>query len=142
MSTLEEATTAPHRYIRAYVAAVAVPTVVVCVVAIAVGFNFSRIPAPIERGMIFPMAINPLSWGLWNALYVALHRRWRMSLGVFGAVLPLILIPAGVVVAHKLEMSFVTTAGAILVLVPVMAVYFVVWHYAVGFLNRLIGLPG
>ncbi len=140
MSNTAGATTARHPYIRAYLAGVAIPTVVVCVVAIVVGFNFARTPVSIERAMIFPMAINPLAWGVWNALYVALHERWRTSLGVFGAVLPLLLVPAGVAVARELELAFVSTAGAILVLVPVMAAYFVLWTYGVGFLNRLVGV--
>ncbi len=130
----------PHPLVRAYMAGVVVPTVTVFAVAIVVGRYFSQIPAPIERAMIFPMAINPLLWGVWNALYIALQRVERLTLGWHGAVLPLLLIPAGVVMAHQLDMSFVTTKGGALVLVPTMVAYFVLWKYVVGFLNRLVGL--
>ena len=33
---------------------------------------------PLERALIFPMAVVPNVWGLWNVLYLALRHRVRM----------------------------------------------------------------
>ena len=129
-----------HRFLRAYMAGVVAPTVVVCAAAIVAALCFDRIPASIERGMMFPMAINPFAWGVWNALYVTKHRSWRISLGWYGALLPVLLIPAGVAVAHVLDLSFVTTTGVLEVLPPTTLAYFMLWKYVVGFFNRVVGL--
>ena len=129
-----------HRFVRAYMAGVVAPTIVVCAAAIVVAFYFDQVPTSVERAMILPMAINPVAWGLWNVLYVATHRAWRISLGSYGAFLPVLLIPAGVAVAHTLDLSFVTTKGALEVLPPTALAYFVLWKYVVGFFNRVVGL--
>jgi hypothetical protein len=135
-------TTLPHPLLRAYMAGVAVPSLVVCAAAVVVALRFSAIPSSVERAMIFPMALNPFIWGAWNALYVALRRRWRIPIGWFGALLAILLILAGVVLAHMLAVSFVTTRGAAFVLVPIAAAYFVLWKYVVAMLNRLLGASG
>ena len=121
-------------------AGVVTPTIVVCAVAIVVGFRFTQIPRDVERAMVFPMAIIPLTWGAWDALYVGIRRTWPVPLGRFGALLPLLLIPAGVVLAHGLGLTFVTMRGALIALPPTMVAYFVLWKYVVGFLNRFVGV--
>jgi hypothetical protein len=45
----------------------------------------SRAPAGLERAIAFPMAVVPNLWGIWNALYLALGSRGRISIGIFGA---------------------------------------------------------
>ena len=51
----------------------------------------------LERALIFPMAFVPNLWGLWNAIYVAVHRHQpAWPLGLHGALLVLFLVPAGV----------------------------------------------
>jgi len=127
-------------FLRAYVAGVALPSVVVCAVAVVVAFRFSAIPSSVERAMIFPMAINPFAWGAWNALYISLRRRSRIPIGWFGALLAILLIASGVALAYTLAVPFVTARGAALVLLPTAAAYFVFWNFVVARLNRLLGV--
>jgi hypothetical protein len=97
------------------------------------------IPIPIERAIAFPMAVVPNLWGVWNILYTAGHgRRW--SLGLHGAVLPLLLMPAGLLLAKHLGISFVTWPLAATFAPVGVAVYYLVWKYIVGFLNQTLGL--
>src|SRR5437879_8785581 len=70
-----------HIYLRAYMAGIVVPTVFLLVVAAV--FTIARyvynIPVPVERVIVFPMAVVPNAWGLWNVLFVALRSRDRKS---------------------------------------------------------------
>src|SRR6185369_8712553 len=79
-----------HPYLRAYMAGIFVPTLVV-LVGVTV-FTIARyeyhFSVPVERLMIFPMAIVPNLWGLWNMLFVASHPRTHLSIGFHGALLP------------------------------------------------------
>ncbi|HTM36425.1 MAG TPA: hypothetical protein VL156_06730 [Terriglobales bacterium] len=136
---MSDNTTLPHPFLRAYMAGVAVPSLVVSAAAVVVALRFSAIPSSVERAMIFPTALNPFIWGAWNALYIALRRRWRIPIGWFGASLAILLIVSGVVLAHMLGLTFVTIRGAALVVVPIAATYFVLWKYVVAMLNRLLG---
>ena len=76
-----------HTYLRAYMAGITVPTIFLLVVATV--FCIARyvydIPVPVERVIVFPMAVVPNLWGLWNMLYLALHSRVNMSIGLHGA---------------------------------------------------------
>ncbi len=80
-----------HIYLRAYMAGVVVPTIFLLVVATV--FTIARyiynIPVPVERVIVFPMAVVPNAWGLWNVLFVALRSRLQLSLGLHGALLPI-----------------------------------------------------
>lgn len=127
-----------HAYLRAYVAGLAVPSVVVFIVGIVVMAFFGSIPAQVERAMIFPMAINPAIWGLWNVLYILLPGPWRLPIAWHGAILAVILVPIGVAVARALSISFVTVCGAALVTAPTIIAYYVIWKYIVRFLNELV----
>jgi hypothetical protein len=133
-----------HPYLRAYLAGIAVPTVFL-LVAMAV-YTMVRyvyhMPVPIERVIVFPMAAVPNAWGLWNVLYVAFLARRHFSLGLFGGALPLLLMPAGYLVARLLEFPiphgvfFVVPFGIPIALI----VYYLVWKYFVGFLNAELGI--
>src|SRR4029453_12668380 len=96
-----------HPYLRAYLAGICVPTIFLLVVA--TGFTFLRyvynFPAPIERVIVFPMAVVPNVWGLWNILFVAWHRRLHLSLGLHGALLPFLLAPLGIAVTGLMNFS-------------------------------------
>src|SRR5688572_853670 len=92
----------PHPYLRAYMAGIVVPTIaLIAIMAVYVSqryyFEVSSqfvIPlpsAPLDRAIVFPLAVVPNLWGAWNMLYLALRRRVRWSLGLHGALLPLIL---------------------------------------------------
>ena len=131
-----------HPYLRAYMAGIAVPTPALLVAV--TGYTVFRIiyhyPVPVERFIVFPMAVVPNAWGLWNVLFVAWRRHVPLSLGLHGALLPILLAPLGLVVSALLNFSipgFVTHAFPILApLAPI--AYYLVWKYAVGFLNRVL----
>ena len=133
-----------HIYLRAYMAGIVVPTVFLLIVATAFTiaryvFNF---PVPVERVIVFPMAVVPNSWGLWNVLFVALRSRLQLSIGLHGALLPILLAPLGIVVANLLNFSIPSFAAhAFPILAPVaLLVYYFAWKYLVGFLNRVQGI--
>jgi hypothetical protein len=130
-----------HTYLRAYLAGIAVPTVFL--LAIMTGYCILRyvydFPVPVERVIVFPMAVVPNLWGLWNILFIALRSRLQLSLGLHGALLPILLAPLGMVVAGLLHfpapalISHVWPIAAPVALV----VYYFAWKYLVGFLNRV-----
>ena len=132
-----------HPYWRAYMAGIVVPTIVVLFGMFA--FVFARyvynIPLPIERVIVFPMAAVPNLWGLWNVLHLKLGR--PLSLGAFGAILPLILAPAGwlVTIAVNFPLPHIVLAGAPFALPIGIAIYYLVWKHVVGSLNAIVGLP-
>ena len=144
-----------HPYLRAYMAGIAVPTaflLVIMTVFILVRHVFA-VPIPIERMIVFPMAIVPNLFGAWNMLYVRLKRRRHVPIGVHGAFLPILLVPLGVTMAWALGFLRLTSQGfvwfeAVLVPytflaatfpVPVM-IYYLAWKYLVGYLNELLGI--
>jgi len=133
-----------HPYLRAYLAGIAVPTVFLLLVI--TGYTVIRyvwdVPIPIERVIVFPMAAVPNAWGLWNVLYRAFFAGRRVSLGVFGGALPLLLAPGGYVVTRLLGF---TVPHQVFVVAPFafpvgLIVYYLVWKYFVGFLNAELGI--
>jgi hypothetical protein len=133
-----------HPYLRAYMAGIAVPTVFLLAVMTAYTvlryvYNF---PVPVERFIVFPMAVVHNLWGLWNILFVAWRRRVPLSLGLHGALLPILLGPLGLVASALLKFSIPGFAAhAFPVLAPVaLIVYYFAWKYFVGFLNRVLDL--
>jgi hypothetical protein len=131
-----------HPYLRAYMAGVLLPRWVLLLALAAFLLTHFTEPGPagLERAFVFPMAIVPNVWGLWNVLYTLPALRGRISIGVFGALLPLILVPAGVALASVLGLGFYTARQAALGLPLAMAVYYLAWQYAVGFFNRIVEL--
>lgn len=133
-----------HTYVRAYLAGIAVPTVFLLVVMTAYTvlryvYNF---PVPVERVIVFPMAVVPNLWGLWNILFIAFRERLHLSLGLHGALLPILLAPLSIVVWSLLNFpipAFVAHAFPILAPIGLIA-YYLAWKYLVGFLNRVLGL--
>ena len=133
-----------HAYLRAYMAGIAVPTVFLLAVMTAYtvlryDYNF---PVPVERFIVFPMAVVPNLWGLWNILFFAWRRRVPLSLGLHGALLPILLGPLGLLASALLRFSIPGFAAhAFPVLAPVaLIVYYFAWKYFVGFLNRVLDL--
>jgi hypothetical protein len=131
-----------HIYLRAYMAGVTVPTVVVvfmlaCFVVLRFGYN---VQIPIERGLVFPLAIVPGLWGLWNMLYLVVRRHWRIPLGVHGALVPLFVASLALLNAFLLGFDIPRFA---LNIVPAgvavaMLAYYLLWKYLVGFFNRVL----
>ena len=140
-----------HPYLRAYMAGIVVPTMFLLVVATVdvyhryyfeVSSQFVLgIPAlPLDRALLFPMAIVPNAWGLWNMAHLALRSRVRLPLGVHGSLLVVLLMPAGVILAQTVD-AFTIQWGLALPMLPIgMAVYYLGWKYVVGFLNAEIGI--
>lgn len=133
-----------HPYLRAYLAGIAVPTVLL-LVAMTAYTTFRLVyhfPVPVERFIVFPMAVIPNAWGLWNVLFIAWRDRIRMSIGLHGAMLPFLLGPLGLVVATALNIPIPHYIVPYIPLAAVQAlvVYYLAWKYLVGFLNRVVGL--
>jgi hypothetical protein len=131
-----------HPYLRAYMAGIAVPTVFL--LFIFAFFCVARfvydVPYPVERVIIFPMALVPNLWGIWNMLFLSLHSRRHLPLGFHGAVLPLLAVPLGFVVAKALGFWIpVIFPTALAITLPwLLVVYYLTWKYFVGFFNRLL----
>jgi len=96
-----------HPYLRAYMAGVVVPTLflLVGVTAFTIARYVYEMPLAIERLIVFPMTIVPNLWGLWNILWVALLARRHVSLGVWGAILPFLLAPGGLLLARLFQFT-------------------------------------
>ena len=86
-----------HKYLRAYMAGIVVPTIVLLlgVTAFCIGRYVYDFSVPLERLMIFPMAVVPNLWGLWNMLFLASHSRTHLSIGIHGAIASLSPRPVG-----------------------------------------------
>ena len=141
----------PHPYLRAYMAGIVVPTLFLLVVMaiyayhryyfeVSSQFVLGLPGRPLERAIVFPMAVVPNAWGLWNMLRLALASRGRLSLGVHGALLVLVMMPGGVVLGRVLD-AFTIQWQYALPMVPIgMATYYLAWKYLVGFLNEEMGI--
>lgn len=144
-----------HPYLRAFLAGVFVPTLILPLML--TGFILLRLvlrtPVPIERGIIFPMALVPLLWGLWNMLWLASHGRTHLGAGLHGALLPFLLVPGGTAVGLGLGVltlgaTHVTWFGAVAfpyglvatAFTVALVVYYLAWKYIVGFVNRELGI--
>jgi hypothetical protein len=133
-----------HKYLRAYMAGIVVPTIVLLigVTAFCIARYAYNFPAPLERVMIFPMAVVPNLWGLWNMLFVASQSRTHLSIGFHGALLPLLLGPLGILLTRTLDFQlpiFTSHIFPVLALVGLTA-YYLLWKYLVSFLNRAVNL--
>jgi hypothetical protein len=95
---------------------------------------------PLERALLFPMAIVPNAWGAWNMLRLALRSRVRLPLGVHGSLLVLILIPGGVALAGVLDTFSIQMQFAVPMIPIGMGVYYLAWKYLVGPLNHEMGI--
>jgi hypothetical protein len=131
-----------HIYLRAYMAGVTVPTVLVvfmlaCFVVLRFGYN---LPIPIERFLVFPLAVVPVLWGLWNMLYIVVRKHWRIPLGLHGVLVPLI---AGPLALGNAFLAGFDISRSVLTIFPAgvgiaMLAYYLAWKYIVGFLNRVL----
>lgn len=144
-----------HPYLRAYMAGISVPTPFLLVVLTL--FSLARfiynMPVPIERVIIFPMAVIPNVWGLWNMLHLASRPRMRLPLGIHGAILPFILTPAGFLLGRFLGFLQFTGQGFVyfgilniqfthiaLIFPVAVIIYYLAWKYLIGALNQVVGI--
>jgi hypothetical protein len=144
-----------HPYLRAYMAGISVPTplLLVALTLFSIARFVYNIPIPVERVIIFPMAIIPNLFGAWNMLYVASRSRTHLPLGIHGAILPFVLAPAGYLLGLSLGFLKATSYGFIyfgvlevryvhvaVVFPVVLIVYYLVWKYLIAFFNRVAGI--
>ena len=144
-----------HPYLRAYMAGIAVPTILLLVamsVFLVVRIVY-KIPVPIERILVFPMALVPNLFGLWNMFYVWLRPRRHLPIGFHGALLPFIIVPVALTIATSLGFLAVTSQGLVLFQAVTihysfagvgflcgLIIYYLVWKHLVGFFNELLGI--
>ena len=132
-----------RRYLRAYMAGSVLPTMFLLVAMVA--FTMIRyvynVPIPIERVIVFPMALIPNLWGLWNMLYVWLRQHRNIPIGLHGALLVGLIVPAGIGVAKLLGFSLPYRFLAVIGPVAALSVYYLLWKYVVKFLNELVEIP-
>ena len=125
-------------------AGIAVPTafLLVAMTAFTIARLMYRIPVPIERFIVFPMAIVPNLWGVWNILYVGTLARRHFPIGVFGAVLPLILAPLGYLLTRAIDFAIPSVVFQVFpIAFPIgIAIYYLAWKFLTGSLNDLLGI--
>ena len=112
-----------------------------------------EVPVPIERVIVFPMALIPNLFGVWNMLYVGLRSHSRLvdrRAWCTAAVCP---HPVGPHTGHRTRIVQIDQDGVeafqavrlpfstgVFVLPVVVVVSYLVWKYIVGFLNDLVGI--
>jgi hypothetical protein len=144
-----------HPNLRAFLAGVFVPTLILpgmLGLFLVVHYAFQQ-SFPVERGLVFPMALLPALWGLWNVIWKWSHPTTHLSLGAHGAILPLLMLPAGALIASCLGILALGASGVIwfqvvhvpyALIAPVfaagLAVYYLVWKHVVGFVNQTLGV--
>src|SRR5437899_5681279 len=142
-----------HPYLRAYMAGIAAPSVALLIALTT--FILTRlvfhVPIPIERVIIFPMAVIPSAFGVWNIVYVwsRPHRGW--PIGFHGALLPFISVGLGSV--YTIYGGFLTAGPqgvtwfeaisvpySLLVIwfLGAMGVYYFVWKYVIGVIEQVL----
>ncbi len=131
-----------HPYLRAYLAGIALPTMFLLLAITFFAFyrSTSQVPIKIERVIIFPMAIVPNLWGLWNMLYVFLQSRRRFSIGWYGAVLPWLLAPLGYALQRGVDIMVWTPATFAIGFPVALVAYYLAWKYVVSFFNEVVGV--
>lgn len=140
-----------HPYLRAYMAGIVVPTLVLLVLVaidawqkfyfeVSNQFVIPLSSRPLDRALLFPMAVVPNVWGLWNMLFLRYRERLPLSLGLHGALLVPLLIPGGIALAGVFDEFTIQWQFALPMLPIGMALYYLAWKYAVAFLNAEVGI--
>lgn len=144
-----------HPYVRGYMAGIVVPTLFLLLVMSGyfVLRFVMRVPVPMERAIVFPMAGVPNLWGAWNALYVWSRKGRHLPIGVHGAILVLLIAPTAFLLGTSLHflsagggmityfkafrVDYVSVAVGVCVM---MVIYYLAWKYFVNFFNELLGV--
>jgi len=130
-----------HPYLRAYMAGIALPTMVVPIVIAGLSLQHpTGHPFHIEDVLIFPIGLVPNAWGLWNMLYVRLKTRREIPIGLYGAALVLAVAPAAFAIQLALG-KFLWTPGLFAIGLPLaLGGYYLAWKYVVARLNDILGI--
>ena|SRR5580704_10459513 len=144
-----------HPYLRAYMAGIVAPSValLIALTLFILARLVCQIPFPIERVIIFPMAVIPSAFGIWNIVYVWSRPHRSLPIGLHGALLPLILVTIGSVSAVYGGFLVIGAQGVTwfqLISIPyslvalwfigAIVLYYLVWKYVVGFFNQVLGI--
>lgn len=144
-----------HPALRAFLAGTFVPTLILPFWL--AGFTLLRLAMqvsfPFERALVFPLALVPALWGVWNMLWLASHARTNLPVGLHGAMLPFLLAPGGAILASCLGILALGQQGVTwfqtwyvpyVLIAPAflctLAGYYLIWKYIVGFVNRVLGI--
>jgi hypothetical protein len=130
-----------HPFLRAYLAGIALPTMVIPLVIAGLALHH---PAPrpfhVEEVIIFPIGLAPNAWGLWNMLYLWVRRHRELPIGAFGAVLVLFIAPAAFALQVALD-KVVWTLPLVAAGLPLtFLLYYLAWKHVVARLNGLLGI--
>ena len=130
-----------HPYLRAYMAGAALPTMVVPLVIVGIAMQHRTVHG-FHAGdvLIFPIGLVPIAWGLWNALHVRLRRHRDVPIGLFGALLPILLAPLGYLIQLGLDRVIWTPVLFAIGFPVTMAVYYLAWKHIVARFNDVLGL--
>ena len=133
-----------HPYLRAYMAGITLPTMFLLVIMtlFTVARYVYNIPVPIERVIVFPMAIVPNVWGAWNMLYLFLQSRRPLPIGLHGAIIPFVLAPLAFTITRIVGFTIPAFAVTVFPLIFPVAVliHYLLWKHLVSFLNGLMGV--
>jgi hypothetical protein len=144
-----------HPYLRAYMAGIVLPSLglLVALTAFVLTRLVFHIPIPIERVIMFPMALVPNAFGVWNIFYVWSRPHHHWPIGLHGALLPVIMVMIGgasAVCGGFLAIGAYGVTWFQAISVPYsllatgflagMAAYYLVWKYGVGFFNQVLGI--
>ena len=133
-----------HPYLRAYMAGITIPTIMLIFIMIV--FTIARygfdVSISIEKIIVFPMAVVPNLWGLWNILYVYLRRYRYLPIGFHGAILALVqvLLAFGIAKLVSFEIPDLVASAFPFGLPLVVVVFYLVWKHLVAFLNAVLGI--
>ncbi|MGB7201966.1 MAG: hypothetical protein WBD16_06820 [Pyrinomonadaceae bacterium] len=133
-----------HPYLRAYMAGITIPTIMLIFIMIV--FTIARygfdVSISIEKIIVFPMAVVPNLWGLWNILYVYLRRYRYLPIGFHGSVLALLqaLLAFGIAKLVNFEIPELMANAFPFGLPIVVIVFYLVWKNMVAFLNGVLGI--
>ena len=133
-----------HPYLRAYMAGITLPTMglLIIMTLFTVARYVYNIPVPIERIIVFPMAIVPNLWGAWNMLYLFLESRRRLPIGLHGAIIPFVWAALAFTITRIIAFTIPAFALSIFPFVfPVaVLVHYLLWKHLVSFFNGLMGV--
>ena len=124
-------------------AGVVPPTVFALAIYLAINLGHqifhTQLP-PVERFIVFPLVVGPNLWGLWNGLRAVMRR--RLPLAIHGALLPIVNFAVGypAAMALKIEITPEMLHTLPMSLAMSMVAYYLVWKFAVSFLNTLVDI--
>lgn len=125
-------------------AGITIPTVLLLFIMTA--FSIARyaldVSVSLERIIVFPMAIVPNLWGLWNMLFVRLRHHRYVPIGLHGAVLAFVqaLLVFGVSRLVGFEIPEIVASVFPIGLPIVAVIFYLTWKHAVAFFNAILGI--